>query len=911
MTATTNTDVQELHSTAEKATRLSDFTDRTTLHGFKYALQPSFPIVRRLIWTVVIVVCAGMLLLQMIDRGLYYNTLPVNVDVRVNYNSSLLFPAVTLCNQNAFKVTLADKFNLYTVLDKMFSAEKLTSHDLLINGLSNTTLDEIFTRTAHRKEDFISQCYWGGKECGPEDFDQIATDHGICYTFNNREEDRHASSVGSDNGLRLTLNVEQYEYMPGPRDTVGVKILFHKRGDVPRVHALGHAVPTGTHAFTALKMVQVTNLPGPYGTCDNRSLEYIDQYTVAGCQMDCLTRIAYNACQCRDIYMLHKQGVPPICTVYQYVTCLKPLLENLAGLPKICNCPVSCEFRSFYSDISYSSTSKYVIKEFINENNIEKLKNARIVAAEVTSRMRNETWQQTNMLYREFIDSLVDIEEGLFVSLSRRVTYLTSVLSDNIDNFIDMCNTKERLYKRQLTIVQKGFIEARDDMEVEIVQGIVIAYNSFIMETEKTILLLADNNRMDPSARLMLSGSLMLNLQDKLQQVSNAYINYTTLKRAYESGSPICNHSFRNCSSESNIAAVPKTLLMEAPVHNEYARLHGNLLFLYLNSLKLQLKSLLKIAQAAYDNSFVDKDSLINLRELYQSNMARFVFSRSVFYYETVDWPIRILKSRLHTFQSMWHRYIIVAQNVKERLQSMQVKLQNIKAEFFNPLSEVKNKMESYMLFRNETRLAISKLLLSERMKASVNYFKRYFHLLRDNEVTLIDWIKLMEKEATLLWKTAIDDIDSTDYYMYVDDFQYLRNLSTVTVDIASNYTYLEHLFRFSSIVSSKELTFLHIFTRLSDDSRAYQESAFIDKDFVSNTFLKMSIFYKQLSYEEVRHQIGYDIFALLCDVGGSMGLLLGASVLSVMEVMEFICIQAYNRIKTIFDVQARYNFRK
>lgn len=64
--------------------------------------------------------------------------------------------------------------------------------------------------------------------------------------------------TGADDGLRLTLNVEQYEYMPGPHDAAGVKMLLHTKGDVPRVHALGQAVPTGTHVFVGVKTVLVT-----------------------------------------------------------------------------------------------------------------------------------------------------------------------------------------------------------------------------------------------------------------------------------------------------------------------------------------------------------------------------------------------------------------------------------------------------------------------------------------------------------------------------------------------------------------------------------------------------------------------------------------------------------------------------
>lgn len=65
--------------------------------------------------------------------------------------------------------------------------------------------------------------------------------------------------TGSDNGLNLLLNVEQYEYMPGPNDAAGVKVLTHVKDDHPRVRELGIAVPTGTQAFIGLQVIMVSD----------------------------------------------------------------------------------------------------------------------------------------------------------------------------------------------------------------------------------------------------------------------------------------------------------------------------------------------------------------------------------------------------------------------------------------------------------------------------------------------------------------------------------------------------------------------------------------------------------------------------------------------------------------------------
>ena len=65
------------------------------------------------------------------------------------------------------------------------------------------------------------------------------------------------STAGADRGLQLKLNIEQYEYMSGPNDGAGLKILVHDQNQIPLVRDLGQAVPPGAHAFVGIQILQV------------------------------------------------------------------------------------------------------------------------------------------------------------------------------------------------------------------------------------------------------------------------------------------------------------------------------------------------------------------------------------------------------------------------------------------------------------------------------------------------------------------------------------------------------------------------------------------------------------------------------------------------------------------------------
>ena len=55
------------------------------------------------------------------------------------------------------------------------------------------------------------------------------------------------------------------------------------------------------------------------------------------------------------------------------------------------------------------------------------------------------------------------------------------------------------------------------------------------------------------------------------------------------------------------------------------------------------------------------------------------------------------------------------------------------------------------------------------------------------------------------------------------------------------------------------------------------------------NNVVDLQIYYRNLNKETIEERPAYTFLALLCDVGGAMGLILGATILTVAEVSEFL----------------------
>ena len=67
----------------------------------------------------------------------------------------------------------------------------------------------------------LSSCEFGGKACEEDAFRVLYTDFGGCFIFNwDQKKPLVADDIGSNFGLKVTINLEQYEYMPGKELTM-------------------------------------------------------------------------------------------------------------------------------------------------------------------------------------------------------------------------------------------------------------------------------------------------------------------------------------------------------------------------------------------------------------------------------------------------------------------------------------------------------------------------------------------------------------------------------------------------------------------------------------------------------------------------------------------------------------------
>src|SRR6218665_370352 len=83
--------------------RLEVFAEGVSIVGMSYLAKSSTynvgSIIRKVMWTLLLLFGTGFMVFQIYDRISYYHTYPTVVDYRVAYNRSLRFPTVTICSE--------------------------------------------------------------------------------------------------------------------------------------------------------------------------------------------------------------------------------------------------------------------------------------------------------------------------------------------------------------------------------------------------------------------------------------------------------------------------------------------------------------------------------------------------------------------------------------------------------------------------------------------------------------------------------------------------------------------------------------------------------------------------------------------------------------------------------------------
>ncbi|XP_072039719.1 acid-sensing ion channel 1C-like [Amphiura filiformis] len=352
------------------------FVNSTSFHGIAQIADRNKSTWLRTAWILAFATCTGVCGWQIYLR--FEALHDINTIVSRVYKNELDFPAVTICNFNRYRASQVTEEDLPFIRYALFAEEDYygdsyddhSQFDMSSFDYSEFIQNRTFNYTEFTKRtgfvldnNTLLECKWRGRDCIADNFTHVFTSYGNCWTFNSGKDNRGndlpiltEDQPGSENGLKLIINIQQDEYTETLSGNIqaGLKVLVHDQADPPLMDSLGSAVPPGYYAFMAIRKEMFMNLEPPWGKCNrSKTLEYYDKYTLSGCFIECRLTLIFEKCECRPI---RYPGIAEVCTPYQTATCVKDVLSEFkSGSLGICECPVACNHTEYVTSISYGA----------------------------------------------------------------------------------------------------------------------------------------------------------------------------------------------------------------------------------------------------------------------------------------------------------------------------------------------------------------------------------------------------------------------------------------------------------------------------------------------------------------------------------------------------------------------------
>lgn len=179
-------------SSSLRPTSWQAFAHTSTLHGLRFVFPYGPPSMRRLLWAAVLLTSLGLLTLELAERLAYFLSYPHVTSVDAVVSSSLVFPAVTICNLNVYRFSRLTRNDLYhagellALLDVHLNIPQphLAEPDVLafLQEKGNFTkykptpfsMKEFMERVGHDLKEMILYCRYQGQECSHSDFKTVS-----------------------------------------------------------------------------------------------------------------------------------------------------------------------------------------------------------------------------------------------------------------------------------------------------------------------------------------------------------------------------------------------------------------------------------------------------------------------------------------------------------------------------------------------------------------------------------------------------------------------------------------------------------------------------------------------------------------------------------------------------------------
>ncbi|GBN49831.1 Degenerin mec-10 [Araneus ventricosus] len=264
----------------------------------------------------------------------------------------------------------------------------------------------------HDPLQFIQECTFNGKICSKQYLNNFSNlRYGNCVTFNKKSNVvklLKSSKTGFENGLILTLYIEQHFYMAST-STIGASIIIHDPDDIPTPEEKGYILAPGYETVIGIKQTILKRLPAPY---QDQCVDYkarSEEFTRSKdeCIRKCIHMRSLVQCGCIDPTLGVMSDFKP-CDLSNNTEscCLDDVLEYMSQIGPTCNCPLPCRSVLYGEELSKSPLRSVNPDEFLRPPNYDlvrvKIFYSTLEKHVYEQRPRWEIWEFLSILGNEF-----------------------------------------------------------------------------------------------------------------------------------------------------------------------------------------------------------------------------------------------------------------------------------------------------------------------------------------------------------------------------------------------------------------------------------------------------------------------------------------------------------------------------
>ena len=461
------------------------------------------------------------------------------------------------------------------------------------------------------------------------------------------------------------------------------------------------------------------------------------------------------------------------------------------------------------------------------------LKTKLITALETTSRKDRSKSEEFKVLVNNMHDAFNRLKSSLrLVSecLVKQTIEVQRVHSDTKSAYFE----KERLYRYQEYVVERNFLRGREAMEERVIRNVAVAFAEFAMINARRIRRLATIPKADVSVRESLYDLIVDSLKIRQELGDLAKTNLTVLYNAFLTGKRIFNYQFENISRSHNDHIAPKPLLNYSMHYNPYVLKYGPKVSADLNRVHNALDMSIEEAKEAYIYSTVDETRLNSTFERYLSACRTFMFSKSVFYSQGVDYPVPVLKERYTNFGKIWENIDSITSRMEHNIHSLRAGLSEVEnAIRGGKLQSLVENLLKYIISEKDSKLNLSEVLLSDESQDTMDNLKDFFNEIKTRGQEIFDSWTMLKDQLKSLWTAIIEDEDMLEYYEFTNNARFLQNLNEVISRNNIQSSNARDDLDVREAIANEDTNFVHAMDDITKHLKEFKETIKIDSYFV------------------------------------------------------------------------------